>query len=375
MDFEKLITDRLTKRANQGIFRTLTIGHPAIDFSSNDYLGLARSPELFRRIDEKVKMLPVRNGSTGSRLLSGNTSYTEAVEHQLSAIFKSESALLYNSGYTANLGVISALAQRNDIVLFDERSHASIKDAVRLSLAKHYPFRHNDLGDLSQKLKRSSGQVFIVVEGVYSMDGDTCPLGEVIELAEKFNACIILDEAHSTGVMGEKGGGLAVWKGVEKKIDVRIHTFGKAMGVHGACVAGSEKLKEYLINFSRPFIYTTALSPHAVVSIAEAFSFLEHNPHLPSELEERIRLFCDGMKGFYPSQHKTAIQPVIIGDAKKTRSLGAELQASGLDVRAIVSPTVPLGEERLRICLHTYNSKEDIQTLVSCLTGILDKKN
>ncbi len=346
--------------------------HGHIDFTSNDYLGLARSPELFKAIEQKINTVKYKlNGATGSRLLSGNSDYAEYVENKLAGIFKSEASLVFNSGYAANLGVLSALPQRGDTILYDELAHACMKDGARLSLAKRFNFRHNDLNDLESKLKLATGKIFIAVESIYSMDGDQCPLKELVALSEKYGAYIVLDEAHSTGVLGDKGAGLAVSLGLENKIDIRIYTFGKGMGIHGACVAGSSTLRDYLINFARPFIYTTALPPHGLISIECAFDFLNQNLSLQSVLNKKIQHFVHELSLVREnSTSKSSIQSICIGGNEKTKKVATDLQQKGFDVRPILSPTVPKETERLRICLHTFNTNEEISNLVQSLHAL-----
>src|SRR5258708_29865889 len=246
----------LNSKKETDSFRQLKIVHGLIDFSSNDYLGLAKSRELFEIIQREIERIATPyNGATGSRLLSGNSELAERLEAKLAAIFHAQRTLLFNSGYTANLAVLSSLPQRGDTIIYDELAHACIKDGARLSLASRFSFKHNDLNDLEEKIKRSKGNIFIAVESIYSMDGDECPLEELTTLAEKYNAILILDEAHSTGSYGENGSGLAVQKKLEGKIAVRVYTFGKAIGVHGACVAGGGTFVNYLLQFTRPFYY------------------------------------------------------------------------------------------------------------------------
>src|SRR4051812_47447788 len=208
--FADFIKGKLQKRRDDHSFRTLKNIEGLIDFTSNDYLGLARSELLYHRIQNKVQTLDLKhNGATGSRLLSGNSNYTEEVENKLAKIFNSEASLIFNSGYTANLAVLSSIPQKGDTILYDELAHACIKDGARLSLANRFSFRHNDLNDLEQKLNRCSGKIYIAVESIYSMDGDQCPLQDLVLLAEKYDVAIILDEAHSTGIFGKGGSGLA----------------------------------------------------------------------------------------------------------------------------------------------------------------------
>lgn len=373
MSLDQFFMNKLSERTEKGLLRELKVVSGLIDFCSNDYLGLASSTDLFDLIQKKTEaILPIRNGSTGSRLLSGNFSYTEEVEKKLSKLFQCESTLIFNSGYTANMAVLSSIPAKGDTILYDELAHACIKDGARLSLATRHSFRHNDLGDLEIKIRKSIGKIFIAVESIYSMDGDQCPLAEIVELAQKHGAYIILDEAHSTGTYGSGGSGLTTSLNLSSQIDIRIHTFGKALGIHGACVAGSEKLKEYLTNFARPFIYTTALSPHNIASIDCAFEYLSQNQNLQKELENKISLFLSHtVKIENRIKSNSAIQSVIFSGNEKTKKAANKLQQAGFDVRPILSPTVAAGKERLRICLHTFNNDEEILNLCKALNHLV----
>lgn len=369
---DSLLKSRLQTRIEDNSFRKLTQRSNLIDFSSNDYLGLARSEDLFRLIQNKVEHLPHQNGATGSRLLSGNSSYSEHVEQILAKIFNGEAALIFNSGYAANQGVLSSLPQKEDTIFYDELAHACIRDGARLSFATRFPFRHNDLNDLEGKLKKASGNIFIAVESIYSMDGDICPLEELVTLAEKYEATIILDEAHSTGVIGKNGAGLAVSLGLESKIPIRIYTFGKGMGVHGACVVGSKVLIDYLINFARTFIFTTAMAPHSVASIECAFEFLSIHIHLQDQLKKRIHYFIKETEkqNIKRLSSNTHIQGVVIPGNDRIKEISNQLKVEGVDVRPILSPTVAKESERFRICLHTYNTEENIQQFVQHLSKL-----
>ncbi len=360
---DQFFRDRLHLREQEDRLRRLTTTHNLIDFCSNDYLGLARSQELSESILRKTESIqPVKNGATGSRLLSGNSKYTEEVESKLAKIFKAEAALIFNSGYSANQAILSAIPQRGDTILYDELAHACIKDGARLSMASRFSFHHNDLNDLEHKIKKATGRVFVAVESIYSMDGDECPLEELVLLSKKYNASIILDEAHSTGVQGEQGSGFAVSKNLHKDIAIRVYTFGKAMGVHGACVTGSRDLIDYLINFARPFIYTTALPTHSIASIECAFDYLANNNQLQQTLNKVIDHFLQKSEPGN-NESKSAIQTILIPGNQAAKRTATDLQQQGFDVRAILSPTVPEGKERLRICLHTFNTIEEINQL------------
>lgn len=366
------IQQRLKMRKEESSFRTLRPQSNLIDFTSNDYLGLARNEDLFEQVQKKTSEISHRNGATGSRLLSGNTDYTEDVEKKLAQIFNAEAALLFNSGYTANQAVLSSIPQKGDTILYDELSHACIRDGARLSFANRFSFLHNDLTDLEEKLKRARGNIFIVVESIYSMDGDHCPLEELTTLAGKYNATIILDEAHSTGVMGNHGSGYAASLGLTCEIPIRVYTFGKGMGVHGACVVGSKELIDYLINFARPFIFTTAMTPHSVASIECAFSYLSTHVELQQKLIEKINVFDRESKKVNVRKLTsiTHIQGVIIPGNGNVKKAAQQLQTKGFDVRPILSPTVAKNSERLRICLHTFNSDDEIRNLVHELSSL-----
>ena len=371
-EFRRQLQMRLETREQEGLLRTLKYTSALVDFTSNDYLGLARSQELFAQIHHTLDSFKNKsNGATGSRLLAGNTEYYESVEAKLAAIFKAEASLILNSGYTANLAVLSSLPQRNDTILYDELAHACIKDGARLSLAKRFSFRHNDLDDLESKLKRAEGTIYIAVESVYSMDGDQCPLHALVALAEKYNAFVILDEAHSTGVYGERGSGLAVSENLHNRIAVRVYTFGKAMGIHGACIAGSSELRKYMINFARPFIYTTAMPLHSVVAIECAFNYLQENIYLQQQLKDNIHAYLNAAQDL-PNKtvSHSSIQTAIFPGNEHSKKVATELQQKGFDVRPILSPTVPKGSERLRICLHTFNTAHEIETLADALKSL-----
>ena len=255
---EDFLQRKLEERKSQHSLRHLRLPiENRVDFCSNDYLGIARRNLL--QVDSKL-----HSGSTGSRLLTGNYPLIEEVESFIAAFHGAKASLIFNSGYDANLGLLSSIPQRGDTVLYDSLSHASIRDGIRLSFAESFSFQHNDLDDLEMKLKKEANRVFVVTESVFSMDGDICPLREIVELTERYGANLIIDEAHATGVIGERGEGLAQQLNLEDHVFARLHTFGKACGSHGAAVLGSPNLKSYLVNFARPLIYSTAL-PEQVV--------------------------------------------------------------------------------------------------------------
>lgn len=371
-ELNTLLANKLQQRRQENAFRQLVRNNQLIDFTSNDYLGLARSERLFQLIHEKVNTLPHLNGATGSRLLSGNTEYTEQVEQKLAKILKAEAALIFNSGYAANQAVLSCIPQKHDTIIYDEFAHACIRDGARLSFANHFSFRHNDLTDLEKKLKQASGTIFIVVESFYSMDGDICPVNGLVSLAERYDANVIIDEAHSTGIMGPGGSGFSVALKLHDKLAIRIYTFGKAMGCHGACVVGSKTLIDYLVNFARPFIFTTAMPLHSLAAIDCSFDYLAQHIDLQQELQQKKELFVSlaKMQNLNVMNSSTQIQGMILPRNGNVKAASRQLQARGYDVRPILSPTVPKGSERLRICLHTHNPDAEIRNLVKELDSL-----
>lgn len=363
------LSNQLEKRKANGALRQLKLRNDAfVDFSSNDYLGLARSKTLKGSTIQAYQQLESKNGATGSRLLTGNSERIIALENKLALLFGFESSTVLSSGYIANLALFSSLPQRSDTVIYDELSHACIKDGIRLSLAKKFSFKHNDLEDLEQKLKRAEGDVYVACESVYSMDGDIAPLPEIAKICKRFKAKLIIDEAHSTGVWGTSGQGLAAELALQKECFAVVHTFGKAMGIHGASISGSKQLKEMLVNFARPFIYTTAPSDFEVIAINEAFDYLAMQPARQAGLFHNIELFNQLNPDF---SSPTAIKSVAIGGNEKTKTASKKLQTLGYDIRPILSPTVAAGTERLRICLHSFNTDEQIKDLSSHLRHLI----
>lgn len=370
------ILKKLEERSNSGNSRQLSSNQELVDFVSNDYLGLSRSTELFEEISSyDYSQIVNKNGSTGSRLLAGNSKEYTDLENKLANIFKSEATLLFNSGYSANLSIVSSVPQKGDTILYDSLSHVCLKEGAWLSKAESISFQHNNLEDLQLKLERAKGEVFVIIESVYSMDGDKSPVLEIIELTKKHGAHLIIDEAHSTGVIGSQGSGMVCEMNLETNFLARVYTFGKGMGVHGACVCGSKELIEYLINFGRSFIYTTALPIHSIFSIDAAFNYLIENIELQKRLQSNIDYFNerynDQLKGnseMYKPFSDTAIQPVVIPGNERIKQIAERIQDAGLDVRPILSPTVKAGTERLRISIHAHNTKDEIDQLINELS-------
>lgn len=364
-NFPASFTEKLQQRQHNSSLRKLPKPTTLVDFSSNDYLGLAQSEVLFGKVHEFLTQRNIgQNGATGSRLLSGNYPLYEEVESHIAAFHQSESALVFNSGYDANLGLFGAITHREAVILYDEYSHASIRDGIRLSSAKSYKFKHNDLQDLTRKLQTFANpnhDVFVVTESVFSMDGDSPDMLQLTQICSEFKAYLVLDEAHALGVFGEKGEGLVQHLSLEQQVFARIMTFGKALGCHGAAILGSNQLKEYLVNFSRSFIYTTALPPHSLATILVSYQYLEKARAAREKLQQNINLFNE----LFNTTTVSPIKSIIVSGNDNVKQKALQLQQSGFDVKPILSPTVPEGKERLRFCLHSYNTAEEIKTVAS----------
>ncbi len=375
MQFPQKLQNRLASRASQNALRKLTPQSDLIDFASNDYLGMSRETELHERIDKIVSNGLFAYGATGSRLLTGNHYYYQEAEAVLSKYHNGESALIFNSGYDANIGFFSCVPQRDDVVLYDELSHASIRDGIRMGNAKAYKFGHNDDADLEiliERHKRTDRHIYVVTESVFSMDGDSPNLEIIAGICERHQCLLVVDEAHAVGVFGA---GLVENFQLSAKVFARIVTFGKGIGGSGAAVIGSEQLKQYLINFARSLIYTTALPPHAVATIIAAYDYLSDNNYRKEKLQENIAHFGRektqyGLKPVFV-RSKSAVQCAIIPGNDHVRTIANELQSKGFDVRAILSPTVPEGQERLRFCIHSYNTPEQISEVLKALAELL----
>jgi len=374
--FPKSLQQKLQQREEQNALRQLPISNNLIDFASNDYIGFTKNETIFHEthqllLDKNIKV----NGATGSRLLSGNHELYNGTEDYIAQFHYAESALIFNSGYDANIGFFSAVPQRNDIILYDELCHASIRDGIQMNNAKAYKFQHNDFEDLERLLQRCQtepDEVYIATESVFSMDGDSPNMEELTKLSEKYNAYLVVDEAHALGVFGEQGEGLLQSLGLQDKVFARIVTFGKGLGCHGAVVLGSHKLKSYLVNFARSFVYTTGLSPHSVATILQSYKQLKKEKEALEKLKSNIIFFNQekmrlGLKPIFVYS-KSAIQCAIIPGNEKVKNIASHIQQKGFDVRPILSPTVPEGQERLRVCLHSYNSEKEISEVLHLLS-------
>ncbi|MES2566962.1 MAG: pyridoxal phosphate-dependent aminotransferase family protein [Bacteroidota bacterium] len=363
------IIELLKQRQIKGSLRSLISSYPSIDFSSNDYLGFSSQGSLA----EELKTLQSFNfvGSTGSRLISGNSKLFQEVEKSVAEFHGAEAALIFNSGYDANLGLLSSVPQKGDLILSDELIHASLIDGIRLSFATHYKFKHNDIISLKELIERHHGtfnEIYVVVESVYSMDGDCAPLVELAELSRNEKIHLIVDEAHAIGVFGENGKGLCQELNIEKDCFARIYTYGKAMGCHGASIVGSKELKDFLINFSRSFIYTTAMPEHSVLAIKAAYRLLSKTKEI-QKLKENISYFNSKIiaSGNF-IESRSAIHCKLIQGIQEVHKLEEKCADNNFFVKSIKSPTVKEGKERVRICLHSFNTQEEIDVLFKLMS-------
>ncbi len=344
-----------------GALRTLKNREGLIDLASNDYLGLSRDPAFQRaamaRWEKWSLEIPQKTGSTGSRLLTGNHRYFEETEEKIAKFHGFPAATLFNCGYMANLAILSSVCKENDTLLADLGVHASLHDGMKLSPAKTRYFRHNDACHLEHRLKNSTGRLFVVIESLYSMGGDRAPLVQIADLCLRYDAHLIVDEAHAIGVLGERGEGLVASLGLEDKVFACMGAFGKALGAHGAVLLGSKLLKQTLINFARPLIYTTALPLPLLAAISCSY---DHFPHM-SEERKKMAHFCSRFS------FKSHIHPLPMKSNSGAKLASHYLASKGLDVRPIFSPTVPKGKEQLRLIVHAFNEENEIQ---QCLEWI-----
>lgn len=337
-------------------------GKEVLNFSSNNYLGLANHPALREAAKEAIDRYGC--GSGASRLISGNMTLHEELEEKIAELKGTEAALVFNSGFQANVGILSTLVGEGDVIFSDALNHASIIDGCRLSRAKTVVYPHCDLGRLESGLKEapSNGQRLIVTETLFSMDGNEPALAEIVDLAERYEAMVMVDEAHATGVFGPNGAGVVAMMGLGKRISVQMGTLGKALGGFGAYVAGSQALRELLINRCRSFIFTTSLPPAVLAMAIAALDLLNREPQRRLALWHNCRTLKEGLKrlGFSLGQSQSQIQPLIIGDAEKCMAFSERLLQKGVFAQGIRPPSVPLGTSRLRITLMATHTHEQL---------------
>jgi len=355
-----------------GLLRSLR-APGGVDLSSNDYLGLASHPHLKKQMMAAIARDGV--GSTGSRLLRGERAGFAAIERRFAGFKGTQRSLYFSSGYLANLAVLTTFSEREDLILSDERNHASLIDGIRLSPARREIFPHNDVAAVRRVLEQTSGsgQRFVVVESLFSMDGDEAPLKAYAELCRASGAHLVVDEAHAVGIYGSKGSGLIEQHGIDADVFLSVNTAGKALGVSGAFVAGPAWAIDYLVQRARPFIFSTAPPPSVAAALDASLDIIESEPQRRSALLERalalrLRLAAAGVT--LPNG-SSPIVPVLLGENDRATAVAEALQADGFDVRAIRPPTVPPGTARLRIAVNLTLTGELIEQFVSSLVAAL----
>jgi 8-amino-7-oxononanoate synthase len=366
------IADRLADLQASGLMRRLS--PPAgIDLSSNDYLGLSSHPLLKQRMSEAV--LREGCGSTGSRLLRGEREGFAAVERQFAAFKGTERALYFSSGYLANLAVLTAFPEHGDVIFSDERNHASIIDGIRLSRARRVVFPHNDVAELGRLMASEPGQKFVITESLFSMDGDIAPVADYASLCRSANAALIIDEAHTIGIYGDRGSGLIDEAGVSRDVFVSINTAGKAMGVSGAFVAGPASAIEYLIQRARPFIFSTAPPPAVADALQASLEIIRDEPDRRGRLRRRSRFLRECLidAGIELPADTSHIIPILIGENTEALAIAQALQDEGFDVRAIRPPSVPAGTARLRISLNADLDEQTLSRFTATLAAIMQR--
>lgn len=341
-------------------------------FSSNSYLDMCSEPQVKEYACKILKEYGA--GSGGSRLTTGTTRIHAQLEETIARFKKREAALVFNTGYMANVGILSALAHKGDVIFSDELNHASIIDGCRLSRAEVVVYRHNDMDDLEKKIKARPGCSGIIVsDGVFSMDGDIVNLPQLVELASRYGLFSMIDEAHATGVIGETGRGTEEYFGMEGSVDVLMGTLSKAVGAEGGFVCGSKALIQYLVNKARSFIFSTSLSPAAMAAADQGLKVIMEQPQRVKTLQENIRFCCAALKAQGIEAHsETAIIPIIIGDEGRAMKVMELLKERGYYISAIRYPTVAKGSARLRLALMSSHSRQDLEGLAKALREAME---
>ncbi|MBW2466948.1 MAG: 8-amino-7-oxononanoate synthase [Deltaproteobacteria bacterium] len=361
-------------RLGHGWVRLLDIEGDLLDFSSNDYLALSEHPEVIAASAKYLEMFGT--GAGAARLMSGDLEINHLLEQEIAQLKSKEAALTFGSGYLANTGIIPALAGRGDLIVTDRLNHASIYDGCLLSGAGIIRFRHNDITHLEQILheKRSQfNRALVVVESIYSMDGDRCPLTELVSLKQNYDFLLMVDEAHATGLYGENGAGIIEEENVSDGVDIAMGTFGKALGSYGAYAAASQEIVDFLVNKARTFIYSTALPPAVVGATLAALYLVKSEPRLRQELHQKVAFFKKQLRknGIKGDLGPTQIIPVMVGDSAKALAAAEHLQNNKMYVKAIRPPTVPEGSARLRLSVTRYHSEEDLKKCARSLADAL----
>ena len=358
-EFEARLAAVLNELRAAGLLRQMRLPR-GIDLVSNDYLGLAGHPDLIQAIRDGAGVLPA--GSGGSRLLRGHHEVFEEIEARLASFSGSESALLFGSGYAANIGLLQAIVSPDDLVVSDERNHASLIDGIRLTKAATAIYPHQDLDALESALtRRRKGRAFVITESVFSMDGDLTPLPDICEIADRAGAVVIVDEAHATGMYGARGSGRVEELGLRDRVAATIHTGGKALGSGGAWVAGSRALRDVMVNRARSFIFSTAPLPVLGAALAAGLDLVEREPQRRTDVHRKSTLLRSALRSSgMACGGESMIVPIIVGANDAAVALQSDLMAAGFDVRAIRPPSVAPGTARLRVTVRYPIGDDDL---------------
>ena len=361
-------------RLGHGWVRLLDYEDELKDFSSNDYLALSEHPEVIGASRKYLEMFGA--GAGAARLMSGDLEINHLLEEEIAQLKSKEAALTFGSGYLANIGIIPALAGRGDLIIADRLSHASIYDGCMLSGARTIRFRHNDLKHLEQILheKRNEfNRALVVVESIYSMDGDRCPLADLVSLKKRYSFLLMVDEAHATGLYGENGSGIIEEDNVSDGVDIAMGTFGKALGSYGAYAAASRDIIDFLVNRAGTFIYSTALPPAVIGANLAALYLVKTEPQLRLDLHQKVAFFKKQLRknGIKDDPGPSQIIPIMIGDSAKALAIAEELQKNHIYVKAVRPPTVPEGSARLRFSITRHHQEADLKKCAQLLSKAL----
>jgi glycine C-acetyltransferase len=379
-----LFSQELDRLRTEGLYRTLRRVEGAQESSvvlegqrrlllcSNNYLGLANHPVLKKAAS--IALDRYGCGSGASRLISGTMELHQALEDRVASFKRTQASLIFNSGFQANIGIISALMGPGDLILSDALNHASIIDGCRLSRADVWIYRHRDLNQLETLLQKGMQKKkrLIVTESVFSMDGDLAPLREIVELSEKYGTLLMVDEAHGTGVFGESGGGLVEAHGLQERVPIQMGTFGKALGSFGAYVAGPSTMIELLVNRARSFIYSTSLPPTVLAASYAAIDLVEEDRLRRENLRGNTRFLSEGLVrlGLAKKEAQSPIFPIIVGEPERAVALGQKLYERGIFVQPIRPPTVPPGTSRIRLTVMATHSQGELESALKALSEV-----
>ena len=347
--------------------------HKMLLFASNNYLGLGNNSYVKKKVEEAINTYGT--GLGGPAILNGYTHLMKELEQRLAKLKHQEDCMIFSAGYNANLGFVSGLVRKNDLVIYDELSHASLYDALKLGNAKGISFKHNDLADLERKLAKYSttvnGTIFVCMEGVYSMDGDISPLSQMIPIIKKYGAISMLDDAHGMGVLGWNGGGTAEHYGVSKEIDISMGTFSKSLAGTGGFLAARKEIINYLRYFARPYMFSASLPPMTLAAVLAGLDVIEKEPRLREQLRENVKYANKMLSSFgLVAKNETPIIAILVPEWMNIRKANSIIHEKGIFLNAIEYPAVPLNMQRFRISLMAQHTKEDIKKLAKVIEDV-----